>query len=155
MMCNSVASSDCKTNPQFNLSVTLSSVSLSLFLTLLTSLMGGNKMWAEKTRMHKWRNFLHLEWQLGLVQLYSFVYPPAGSLSAHHYFHTKPSELCCLVVDSGFSFTHIAPYCRSKKLKEGIHRSEHVLLQQHEQQQQHSQPVVFFCLSGLMWVGNC
>lgn len=46
----------------------------------------------------------------------------AGSLSAHHYFHTKPSELCCLVVDSGFSFTHIAPYCRSRKLKEGIRR---------------------------------
>uniref|UniRef100_A0A1A8I666 ARP6 actin-related protein 6 homolog n=1 Tax=Nothobranchius kuhntae TaxID=321403 RepID=A0A1A8I666_NOTKU len=46
----------------------------------------------------------------------------AGSLSAHHYFHTKPSELCCLVVDSGFSFTHIVPYCRSKKLKEGIRR---------------------------------
>ncbi len=49
--------------------------------------------------------------------------PPAGSLSAHHYFHTKPSELCCLVVDSGFSFTHIAPYCRSRKMKEGIRRS--------------------------------
>uniref|UniRef100_A0A3Q3JV91 Actin-related protein 6 n=1 Tax=Monopterus albus TaxID=43700 RepID=A0A3Q3JV91_MONAL len=46
----------------------------------------------------------------------------AGSLSAHHYFSTKCSELCCLVVDTGFSFTHIAPYCRSKKMKEGIHR---------------------------------
>ncbi|XP_039988735.1 actin-related protein 6 [Xiphias gladius] len=46
----------------------------------------------------------------------------AGSLSAHHYFHAKPSELCCLVVDSGFSFTHISPYCRSKKMKEGIQR---------------------------------
>uniref|UniRef100_A0A672HEK4 Actin related protein 6 n=1 Tax=Salarias fasciatus TaxID=181472 RepID=A0A672HEK4_SALFA len=47
----------------------------------------------------------------------------AGSLSAHHYFHANPSELCCLVVDSGFSFTHIAPYCRGKKLHEGIRRS--------------------------------
>ncbi|XP_043981832.1 actin-related protein 6 [Gambusia affinis] len=46
----------------------------------------------------------------------------AGSLGAHHYFTTKPSELCCLLVDSGFSFTHIVPYCRSKKLKEGIRR---------------------------------
>ncbi|KAM9753377.1 actin-related protein 6 [Menidia menidia] len=46
----------------------------------------------------------------------------AGALAAHHYFHSKPSELCCLVVDSGFSFTHIVPYCRSKKLKEGIRR---------------------------------
>ncbi|RVE72140.1 hypothetical protein OJAV_G00058900 [Oryzias javanicus] len=46
----------------------------------------------------------------------------AGSLSAHHSFHSKPSELCCLVVDSGFSFTHIVPYCRSKKLNHGIRR---------------------------------
>ncbi|XP_005745178.1 actin-related protein 6 [Pundamilia nyererei] len=46
----------------------------------------------------------------------------AGSLSAHHYFHTNPSELCCMVVDTGFSFTHIAPYCRSRKMKEGIRR---------------------------------
>ena len=28
------------------------------------------------------------------------------------------------MVDSGFSFTHIAPYCRNKKMKEGIRRSE-------------------------------
>uniref|UniRef100_A0A3Q0SNK8 Actin-related protein 6 n=1 Tax=Amphilophus citrinellus TaxID=61819 RepID=A0A3Q0SNK8_AMPCI len=46
----------------------------------------------------------------------------AGSLSAHHYFHTNPSEVCCMVVDTGFSFTHIAPYCRSRKMKEGIRR---------------------------------
>lgn len=46
----------------------------------------------------------------------------AGSLSAHHFFHTNPKQLCCLVVDTGFSFTHIVPYCRSKKMKEGIHR---------------------------------
>lgn len=51
-------------------------------------------------------------------------HPAAGSLSAHHYFHTKPTELCCLVVDTGFSFTHIVPYCRSKKMKEGIRRSD-------------------------------
>uniref|UniRef100_A0A3Q3AGE7 Actin related protein 6 n=1 Tax=Kryptolebias marmoratus TaxID=37003 RepID=A0A3Q3AGE7_KRYMA len=55
-------------------------------------------------------------------QFQSALRTNAGSLSAHHFFHTKPSELCCLVVDSGFSFTHIAPYCRSKKLKEGIRR---------------------------------
>lgn len=46
----------------------------------------------------------------------------AGSLSAHHFFHTNPKQLCCLVVDTGFSFTHIVPYCRSKKMKEGIRR---------------------------------
>uniref|UniRef100_A0A8D3DMC6 Actin-related protein 6 n=1 Tax=Scophthalmus maximus TaxID=52904 RepID=A0A8D3DMC6_SCOMX len=57
-------------------------------------------------------------------QFQSALRTNAGSLSAHHYFHTKPSELCCLVVDSGFSFTHVAPYCRSKKMKEGVRRSE-------------------------------
>lgn len=46
----------------------------------------------------------------------------AGSLSAHHFFHTNPKQLCCLVVDTGFSFTNIVPYCRSRKMKEGIRR---------------------------------
>ncbi|XP_055048724.2 actin-related protein 6 [Misgurnus anguillicaudatus] len=46
----------------------------------------------------------------------------AGSLSAHQYFHENNSELCCIVVDSGFSFTHIVPYCRGRKMKEGICR---------------------------------
>lgn len=46
----------------------------------------------------------------------------AGSLSAQHFFHTNPKQLCCLVVDTGFSFTHIVPYCRSRKMKEGIRR---------------------------------
>ncbi|XP_042571330.1 actin-related protein 6-like isoform X1 [Cyprinus carpio] len=46
----------------------------------------------------------------------------AGSLSAHRYFHENNSELCCIVVDSGFSFTHIVPYCRGRKMKEGICR---------------------------------
>ncbi|XP_018515650.1 LOW QUALITY PROTEIN: actin-related protein 6 [Lates calcarifer] len=55
-------------------------------------------------------------------QFQSALRTNAGFLAAHHYFHTKPSELCCLVVDSGFSFTHIVPYCRSKKMKEGIRR---------------------------------
>ncbi|XP_060932599.1 actin-related protein 6 [Limanda limanda] len=55
-------------------------------------------------------------------QFQSALRTNAGSLSAHHFFHTKPSQLCCLLVDSGFSFTHIVPYCRSKKMKEGIRR---------------------------------
>lgn len=45
-----------------------------------------------------------------------------GSLTAHHFFQTNPKQLCCLVVDTGFSFTHIVPYCRSRKMKEGIRR---------------------------------
>uniref|UniRef100_A0A673VRW7 Actin related protein 6 n=1 Tax=Salmo trutta TaxID=8032 RepID=A0A673VRW7_SALTR len=46
----------------------------------------------------------------------------AGSLSAHRYFQVNNQELCCIVVDSGFSFTHIVPYCRGKKMKDGIYR---------------------------------
>uniref|UniRef100_A0A3Q4BS57 Actin-related protein 6 n=1 Tax=Mola mola TaxID=94237 RepID=A0A3Q4BS57_MOLML len=55
----------------------------------------------------------------------------AGSLSAHHYFHTNPSVICCVVVDSGFSFTHVAPYCRSRKMKEGIRSQLHVMDETH------------------------
>lgn len=55
-------------------------------------------------------------------QFQSALRTNAGSLSAHHYFHTKPTELCCLVVDTGFSFTHIIPYCRSRTMKDGIRR---------------------------------
>uniref|UniRef100_A0A4W3H6V1 Actin-related protein 6 n=1 Tax=Callorhinchus milii TaxID=7868 RepID=A0A4W3H6V1_CALMI len=46
----------------------------------------------------------------------------AGTLSAHKYFQENKSELCCLVVDSGYSFTHIVPYCKGKKMNEGICR---------------------------------
>ncbi|KAJ4918435.1 hypothetical protein JOQ06_000100 [Pogonophryne albipinna] len=55
-------------------------------------------------------------------QFQSVLRTNAGSLSAHHFFSSRPSELCCLLVDGGFSFTHIIPYCRSKKMKEGIRR---------------------------------
>ncbi|CAL1591942.1 unnamed protein product [Knipowitschia caucasica] len=55
-------------------------------------------------------------------QFQSVLRTNAGSLSAHHYFNTNPKELCCLVIDTGFSFTHIVPYCRSRKMKDGIRR---------------------------------
>lgn len=55
-------------------------------------------------------------------QFQSALRTNAGSLSAHRYFQMNPSELCCVVVDSGYSFTHIAPYCRGRKMKEGICR---------------------------------
>ncbi|TSK28083.1 Actin-related protein 6 [Bagarius yarrelli] len=51
----------------------------------------------------------------------------AGSLSALKHFNEYNSELCCIVVDSGFSFTHIAPYCRGRKMKDGICRQLHVM----------------------------
>uniref|UniRef100_A0A8C4PWY1 Actin related protein 6 n=2 Tax=Eptatretus burgeri TaxID=7764 RepID=A0A8C4PWY1_EPTBU len=45
-----------------------------------------------------------------------------GTLSAHKYLHEHPSELCCLVVDSGFSFTHIVPFYKGRAIKSGIRR---------------------------------
>nr|CAD7448036.1 unnamed protein product [Timema bartmani]CAD7459813.1 unnamed protein product [Timema tahoe] len=46
----------------------------------------------------------------------------SGDLSSYKYRTDKPSSLCCLLVDSGFSFTHIVPYIKGKKLKQGIRR---------------------------------
>lgn len=34
----------------------------------------------------------------------------------------KPNSLCCLVVDSGYSFTYITPYVKGKKVKSAIRR---------------------------------
>ncbi len=51
--------------------------------------------------------------------IFSFV---AGDLSAYHYSSTHPKTLCCLVVDSGYSFTHIVPYIKGKKYKKAIIR---------------------------------
>lgn len=31
-------------------------------------------------------------------------------------------HLCCLVVDSGFSFTHVVPICNGKILKKAVRR---------------------------------
>lgn len=46
----------------------------------------------------------------------------ATTLSSHRFQKEKENELCCLIVDSGFSFTHIAPYCKGKKLRNSIRR---------------------------------
>lgn len=35
---------------------------------------------------------------------------------------SEETHLCCLVVDSGYSFTHIIPYYNGKKLTEGVRR---------------------------------
>lgn len=47
-----------------------------------------------------------------------------GALSAYHYLKDKPSELCCMVVDSGFSFTHIIPHIKGKKLRNATCRMD-------------------------------
>lgn len=46
----------------------------------------------------------------------------AGDLSVYHYRHNNPDSLCVLVVDVGYSFTHIIPYIQGKKVKEAIRR---------------------------------
>lgn len=45
----------------------------------------------------------------------------AAGLSAYHYKHDNPTK-CCIVVDSGYSFTHVIPYVNGTKVKEGIRR---------------------------------
>lgn len=46
----------------------------------------------------------------------------AVSLSCYHYKHKYPNSKCCIVVDCGYSFTHIVPYVNDTKIKEGIRR---------------------------------
>lgn len=44
------------------------------------------------------------------------------SLSCYRYKTENPSSKCCIVVDSGYSFTHVIPYVNGVKVKEGIRR---------------------------------
>ncbi|XP_033113780.1 actin-related protein 6-like [Anneissia japonica] len=46
----------------------------------------------------------------------------AGSLSAYKRIEDDKAHKCCLVVDSGFSFTHIAPYHGNKKITKAVRR---------------------------------
>lgn len=52
----------------------------------------------------------------------SLLRTPAPTLSALNYVHQNPSTLCCLVVDSGYSFTHITPYYKSKIISKAVLR---------------------------------
>ena len=47
---------------------------------------------------------------------------PASSYSSFLYQQAHPSSLCCLVVDTGYSFTHIVPYYRGKIVEKGVKR---------------------------------
>ncbi|XP_043264609.1 actin-related protein 6 [Colletes gigas] len=44
------------------------------------------------------------------------------TLSCYQYKTENPNSKCCIVVDSGYSFTHIVPYVNDTKVKEGIRR---------------------------------
>ena len=47
---------------------------------------------------------------------------PAPTLSALHHSHLHPDSLCCLVVDSGYSFTHIVPFYKGKVVLSAVRR---------------------------------
>lgn len=51
-----------------------------------------------------------------------FFFLIAGNLSCYHYHHDNPTAKCCLIVETGYSFTHIVPYILQKKYKPGILR---------------------------------
>ncbi|CAK9815391.1 Actin-related protein 6 [Anthophora plagiata] len=46
----------------------------------------------------------------------------ASTLSCYQYKTENPNAKCCIVVDSGYSFTHVVPYVNDTKIKEGIRR---------------------------------
>ncbi|KAL1131184.1 hypothetical protein AAG570_012420 [Ranatra chinensis] len=52
----------------------------------------------------------------------SFLRVNASDLSDYHYRKDNSSAQGCLVVDCGYSFSHIAPYIKGKKHKPGIKR---------------------------------
>lgn len=45
-----------------------------------------------------------------------------SSLSCYNYRSERPGTKCCIIVDTGYSFTHIVPYVNGIKIKEGIRR---------------------------------
>ncbi|XP_022653143.1 actin-related protein 6-like [Varroa jacobsoni] len=45
-----------------------------------------------------------------------------SSLVAYKYHQENPSALCSLVLDSGYSFSHVVPYVKGRRVKEGIRR---------------------------------
>lgn len=55
-------------------------------------------------------------------QFASVLRTHAGDLSCYKNKTEQPAELCCLVVDTGYSFTHIVPFVRGKRVKEAIKR---------------------------------
>ncbi|KAM7298367.1 actin-related protein 6 [Ixodes scapularis] len=55
-------------------------------------------------------------------QFHSLLLTNAGALSCLKYRREHARELACLVVDTGFSFTHLAPYLKGRLCKAGVAR---------------------------------
>ncbi|XP_003738456.2 actin-related protein 6 [Galendromus occidentalis] len=45
-----------------------------------------------------------------------------SSLVAYKYLIDNPKKLCCAVLDSGYSFSHVVPYVKKKRVKDNIRR---------------------------------
>lgn len=53
----------------------------------------------------------------------SLLRTTAADLCYHHYSQLKtPTPLCCVVVDMGYSYTHVIPFVKGRKVKEAIRR---------------------------------
>ncbi|XP_011496887.1 PREDICTED: actin-related protein 6 isoform X2 [Ceratosolen solmsi marchali] len=45
-----------------------------------------------------------------------------STLSCYNYRHKNPTSKCCIIVDIGYSFSHIIPFVNDMKIKAGIRR---------------------------------
>lgn len=52
----------------------------------------------------------------------SLLRTTCGQLARWKYTKENPNSQCCLVVDSGYSFTYVIPYVKDSRLKDGIRR---------------------------------
>ncbi|XP_037043665.1 actin-related protein 6-like [Bradysia coprophila] len=52
----------------------------------------------------------------------SLLRTTAADLCSYNFENSTDKKLCSLVIDMGFSFTHIIPFIKGKKVKEGIRR---------------------------------
>ena len=55
-------------------------------------------------------------------QFASILRTNPGDLSSYYNKQQFPNEECCLVVDSGYSFTHIVPYIHGRRVKDAVMR---------------------------------
>ena len=72
-------------------------------------------------------NFQSIQESLNEVFFEEYQFPSilvthTATLSAMHQRKIHPERLCCLVIDSGHSFTHLAPYYHGKLVAEGVRR---------------------------------
>lgn len=72
-------------------------------------------------------NFQSIQESLNEIFFEEYQFPSilvthAATLSAIAQWKAHPERPCCLVIDSGYSFTHLAPYYHGKLVAEGVRR---------------------------------